>query len=58
MFSLPPATVEGGVEHAPEGSTDDNPIVLPVDEDHFRGFLRAIYPFRLKNYSLLGMEYD
>ncbi len=48
MFSLPPATVEGGVEHASrfEGSSDDNPIVLPVDENHFRGLLGAMYPFR------------
>lgn len=46
MFSLPPATVGGGVERASEGSSDDNPIVLPVDEAHFRGFLRAMYPFR------------
>ena len=46
MFSLPPATVGGGVERASEGSSDDNPIVLPVDEANFRGFLRAMYPFR------------
>jgi len=35
MFSLPPVTVEGGVECASEGSSDDNPIVLPVDEADF-----------------------
>jgi len=34
MFSLPPTSDV-------EGSTDENPIVLDVDEDYFRGFLRV-----------------
>jgi len=40
MFSLP--TVEGKAE----GLNDQNPIILPVDEENFRGFLRAMYPFK------------
>ena len=40
MFSLP---VEGDNM---QGSSDSNPIILPVSEEHFRGFLRAMYPFK------------
>jgi len=43
MFTLP--IDENDVENI-EGSRDDNPIVLPVDEAYFRGFLRVMYPFR------------
>jgi len=43
MFAIPPV-IESGVERVPEGSSDDNPIVLPVNEDRFRGFLGALYP--------------
>ena len=43
MFALPPTT-----DAEAEGSTDENPIVLPdVDENHFRGFLRVLLRFRL-----------
>jgi len=37
MFSLPSPT---GIE--PEGSSDDDPIVLNVDENNFRRFLGII----------------
>jgi hypothetical protein len=40
MFSLP-TTGENA-----EGLNDQNPINLPVNEEHFRGFLRAMYPFK------------
>jgi len=39
MFSLPTGTDDV------EGTSDENPIILPVDEDNFRGFLGALYPF-------------
>ena len=42
MFSLPVGTDDlRGVQ-----GTDENPIVLQgVDEEDFRGFLGALYPF-------------
>ena len=43
MFAIPPV-IESGVERVPEGSSNDNPIVLPVNEDRFRGFLGALHP--------------
>ncbi len=42
MFSLPIGTDDlRGVQ----GTSDENPIILPVDEERFRGFLGALYPF-------------
>ncbi|KAJ3500255.1 hypothetical protein NLJ89_g9879 [Agrocybe chaxingu] len=43
LFALPPSPNDvGGIE----GLSDDHPIVLDgVEEDHFRGFLGALYPF-------------
>ena len=35
MFALPPTPDA-------EGSVDENPIVLDVDENYFRGFLHVI----------------
>ena len=39
MFALPPTPDA-------EGSSDENPIVLNVDENHFRGFLRVLLKLR------------
>jgi len=42
MFSLPTGIDDlRGVQ----GTSDENPIILPVREDDFRGFLDALYPF-------------
>jgi len=39
MFKLP------ANDSGPEGSSDDNPIVLEqINEHEFRGFLRVLYP--------------
>ncbi|CAA7260401.1 unnamed protein product [Cyclocybe aegerita] len=43
LFALPPSPNE---VNSVEGLSDDHPIVLDgVEEDHFRGFLGALYPF-------------
>ncbi|CAA7260400.1 unnamed protein product [Cyclocybe aegerita] len=50
MFSLPSSVDEEGEA---EGSSDEHPIVLNgVEENHFNGFLGALYPF------VKSMDYD
>ena len=45
MFSLPPGDADDASgRKGVEGSSEDNPIVLPVSSYHFQAFLRVLYP--------------
>ncbi|KDQ07642.1 hypothetical protein BOTBODRAFT_38628 [Botryobasidium botryosum FD-172 SS1] len=53
MFTLPPP-----VDKAAEGSSDDNPIRLPDDPEHFAGVLRVYYGAILMPHPpILTVEY-
>jgi hypothetical protein len=58
MFSLPAGCGDDGLPVLREGSSDENPIVLQEEADHFRALLWCLYSLSVLLYFICAVQRD